>query len=65
MKLLLHTPVVCIGALVAGGASPVFAQSLQAVRHGAEDLAAVVFASSARPGPSEKDPYTTEEHALY
>ena len=31
------------------------------MRHGAEDLAAVVFASSARPGPSEKDPYTTEE----
>ncbi|HEX8355336.1 MAG TPA: alpha/beta fold hydrolase [Pyrinomonadaceae bacterium] len=37
------------------------AQSLRAVRHGAEDLAAVVFASSARPAPSEKDPYTTEE----
>ncbi len=37
------------------------AQSLQVVRHGAEDLAAVVFASSAEPGPSEKDPYTTEE----
>jgi uncharacterized protein len=37
------------------------AQGLQALRHGAEDLAAVVFASAARPGPSEKDPYTTEE----
>lgn len=37
------------------------AQSLQVVRQGTEDLAAVVFASSAKPGPSEKDPYTTEE----
>ncbi len=37
------------------------AQGLQVVRHGAEELAAVVFASSAGPGPSEKDPYTTEE----
>ena len=37
------------------------AQSLQAVRGGAEDLAAVVFARDAPPAPSEKDPYTTEE----
>lgn len=37
------------------------AQSLQAVRSGSEDLAAVVFASSAKPAPSEKDPYRTEE----
>ena len=37
------------------------AQSLQVVRHGSEDLAAVVFARDAPAGPSEKDPYTTEE----
>lgn len=37
------------------------AQSLQAVRHGAEDLAAVVFARDAPPAPSASDPYTTEE----
>ena len=37
------------------------AQSLQAVRHGAEDLAAVVFAKDAPPAPSASDPYTTEE----
>ena len=38
------------------------AQSLQAVRHGAEDLAAVVFAPP--PGPAESDPYATEEVAF-
>ncbi len=37
------------------------AQSLQAVRQGAEDLAAVVFAKDAPPAPSASDPYTTEE----
>lgn len=37
------------------------AQSLQAVRHGSEDLAAVVFARDAPPAPSASDPYTTEE----
>jgi dienelactone hydrolase len=37
------------------------AQSLQAVRRGSEDLAAVVFARDAPPAPSASDPYTTEE----
>lgn len=37
------------------------AQSLQVVRHGSEELAAVVFAKDAPPAPSASDPYTTEE----